>query len=524
MPTRNSDDVASLPRGTVTLVFTDVEGSTELLRALGRSVYSDTLDQHRTILREVFGVRGGVEVEVQGDSSFFAFPYARDAAVAAAEVQRALHGHEWPAAPMLIRIGIHTGEPDVNGAAYTGLDVHRAARVMSIGHGGQVLLTARTTDLVEDELGSDVTVEPLGAYRLKDFDRPEQIAQLAVAGLPTTFPPVRAERVESPPFAAPEGRPRAGRLRRSRRRIAWITAVAAATAAAAAIVLLALRHSSSGPATNAVVAIDPKRASVTQRIRVGNAPVAVAVGAGGVWVLNSRDATLTQIAPDGQALRTIGTTGVPTDVAATAGALWVAGLPNVVLKIDPANDATLRRIVVRGPRTAFSPLMWLTVHRGRVFVSAEDRLATIDATSAHTTAHSWPTPDWGPIAVDDQNVWESSNHVLYRLDSTGTRVSGSLPFPQGPIAIGGGYLWALNPATNVVAQIDRVTNTVLRTYPVGAGPTDVAFGEGAVWVPSQDGTVTKIDPNAERVVASIEVGGTPQGVAVGFGRVWVTVA
>jgi class 3 adenylate cyclase len=517
--------VTSLPRGTVTLVFTDVEGSTELLRALGRTVYAETLEQHRRILRDVFGTRGGVEVEMQGDSSFFAFPYARDATIAAAEAQVALSAHEWPQAAIAIRVGIHTGEPEANADAdaYTGLDVHRAARVMSLGHGGQVLLSARTTDLVEGELGPGIGVAPLGAYRLKDFDRPEEIAQLEVAGLPATFAPLKAERVAlHPPAPAPSSHG-APKSTRRRRRLAVLSAVAAVVAVGAAVAL-ALRHPSSGPVTNAVVAIDPRKNAVTQRVAVGNAPVAVAAGAGGVWVVNSRDGTLTEVSPDGHAVRTIGTTGVPTDVATTPGALWVAGLPNVVLKLDPRNDAVRGRVSVRAPRTPFSPLMWLAVQGGRVFVSAQDRLATIDAATSRTSLHPWPTPDWGPIAIDGQRVWESSNHVLYRLDRTGTRVTGSLPFPEGELAIGDGFLWALSPAAGVVAQIDPVTTSVVRTYPVGAVPTDVAYGEGAVWVPSQDGTVTRIDPKAEKVVASIHVGGTPQAVAVGFGRVWVTVA
>ena len=138
-----------LPRGTVTLLFTDIEGSTRMLQELGREAYVGALTSHRTLLREAFTAHDGVEVEMQGDSFFFAFPYARDAVAAAVAGQRALGEHDWDSQPIRVRIGLHTGEPMQADGLYAGLDVHWAARVMSAGHGGQVLLSARTAELVE---------------------------------------------------------------------------------------------------------------------------------------------------------------------------------------------------------------------------------------------------------------------------------------------------------------------------------------------------------------------------------------
>lgn len=507
--------MGSLPRGTVTLVFTDVQGSTDLLRELGRARYSDALNRHREILRDVFGARGGVEVELQGDSSFFSFSYAREAVLAAADVQRALSAHEWPHRPISIRVGIHTGEPEVtvDGIGYTGLDVHRAARVMSVAHGGQVLLTARTTDLVEGELPSGITVAPLGAYRLKDFERAEEIAQLEIEGLPTSFPPLRAERAQST----------TGNHFGPRRKIGLVTATAFAVAIAAAVVLFT-REQHRATTANIVVAIDPRRNAVVGRARVGNAPNAVAVGAGAVWVVNSGDGTLTKLSPQGRALRTIGTAGVPSVIAAAGSALWVGVQPNIVLKLDPQSGAFERQFVVRAQQSVFSPLVWLAVRGSTVLASIEDRLAIVDAKGGLTSTNTWPTPDWGPVAAQGDAVWEASNSVLYRLDRTGKRVLASLRIPEGPLAAGAGYLWMLNVQANLVAQIDPSTASVLRTYPVGDVPTGVAFGDGAVWVPSQDGKVTRIDPDTARVTATIDVGGTPQGVAVGFGRVWVAIS
>lgn len=518
--------VSRLPRGTVTLVFTDVQGSTELLRSLGRDRYRTTLDAHRRILREVFGPRGGVAVEVQGDSTFYAFSYAREAVIAAAEAQQALTEHAWPDAPVSIRIGVHTGEPELNepdGDGYTGLDVHRAARVMSVGHGGQILLSARTTDLVEGELPAGIGLAPLGRFRLKDFDRPEHIAQVTGPALRRDFPPLTAPPVTAEEAPATTAGHRGRHPGLTRRRLVAGTAMAVAVGAAAATAL-ALRGTASGPTSNAVVAIDPKRDAVVARVAVGNAPTAVAAGAGAVWVLNSRDGTLSEVSADARLVRTLGTTGVPADVATAGGRVWVAARPNAILEVDPTTAAITNRVMLRTAPTRFAPFMWLAVRRGELLATAGDLLSIVDVRTRRVRTVALPTPDWGAIAADAHSIWMTSNSELFHLSADGTDVQGSLSLPQAPVTLGDGFLWALNPVTNVVAQIDPVTNGIVRTAPVGANPADVAFGAGSVWVASQDGTVTRIDPERGVVQATIDVGGTPEAVAVGLGRVWVTVA
>jgi class 3 adenylate cyclase len=165
----------------VTLLFTDVEGSTRLLETLGDR-YGEAGAQHRRWLRAAFRARGGVEVDTQGDSFFVAFARASDAVAAAAEIQRAL-----AEGPVRVRIGIHTGEPIVDERGAWGLDVHRAARVMAAGHGGQVLISQTTRDL----LSSDIELRDLGQHRLKDLTSPVRLFQLVIEGLPADFPPPR---------------------------------------------------------------------------------------------------------------------------------------------------------------------------------------------------------------------------------------------------------------------------------------------------------------------------------------------
>jgi class 3 adenylate cyclase len=183
----------ALPEGTVTFLFTDIEGSAQLVQRL-RDGWGDVHAAHRRLLREAFAASDGQEVDSQGDAFFVAFARARDAVTAAARGQQALAAHAWPeGARVRVRMGIHTGEPSVGEEGYLGLDVIRAARICSAGHGGQVLLSATTRALVAwDELDG-IAVIDLGEHRLKDLHAPEQLHQLVIAGLQTDFRPVRTD-------------------------------------------------------------------------------------------------------------------------------------------------------------------------------------------------------------------------------------------------------------------------------------------------------------------------------------------
>jgi predicted ATPase/class 3 adenylate cyclase len=167
--------VTELPTGTVTFLFTDIEGSTGLLQELGES-YADVLAKHRRLLRKAFEHHGGVEVDTQGDAFFVAFARASDALAAAQRAQRALGD-----GPVRVRIGIHTGEPLVTHEGYVGLDVHRAARIAGAAHGGQVLLSQTTRDLLD----IDIPVRDLGEHRLKDLSEPQRLYQLGDDDFPS---------------------------------------------------------------------------------------------------------------------------------------------------------------------------------------------------------------------------------------------------------------------------------------------------------------------------------------------------
>ena len=178
------------PEGTVTFLFTDIEGSTQLLSQL-RDLYATLLDEHHELMRATFNRWLGREIDTQGDAFFVAFPRALDAVKCVVEAQQTLAKHTWPEdVEVRVRMGLHTGEPVVARTGYVGIDVHRAAHIAHVGHGGQVLLSETTTALVKGELPEGISLLDLGRHRLKDLRYPEHIRQLVIEGLPSEFPPL----------------------------------------------------------------------------------------------------------------------------------------------------------------------------------------------------------------------------------------------------------------------------------------------------------------------------------------------
>ena len=188
-----ASDARQLPGGPVTFLYADVEGSTELLDRLGER-YADLLAEERRLIRSIVRDHGGVEIDSRADEFFAAFPETADPAGAALKIQRRLRDHAWPdGVTVRVRIGLHSGQPQATDEGYVGLDVHRATRIGSAGHGGQILLSDATRSRVEPRLPSDARLERLGAFGLKGLSGLESIWQLSVPDLPEAFPPLRLE-------------------------------------------------------------------------------------------------------------------------------------------------------------------------------------------------------------------------------------------------------------------------------------------------------------------------------------------
>jgi predicted ATPase/class 3 adenylate cyclase/tetratricopeptide (TPR) repeat protein len=180
------------PSGTVTFLFTDIEGSTDLLQRLGDE-YADVLASHFQILRAAIDGHGGTEESTDGDSLFAVFPSAVEAVGAAIDAQRQLSEYDWSeGSRVLVRMGLHSGEATYGQDGYVGLDVHRAARISTVAHGGQIVSSASTTTLAAQATPPEVSFRPLGDHRLKDLREAEQLSQVVAPGLGTEFPPLRS--------------------------------------------------------------------------------------------------------------------------------------------------------------------------------------------------------------------------------------------------------------------------------------------------------------------------------------------
>jgi peptide/nickel transport system substrate-binding protein len=505
--------VAELPRGTVTFLFTDIEGSTRLLKQLGER-YAEVIAEQGRMLREAADERSGRLVDTQGDSCFFAFARANAALGAAVAAQRALAGHAWPeGCEVRVRMGLHTGEPAVGDERYVGLGVHRAARIGAVAHGGQVLLSEATRALVEDEVGG-VSVRDLGSYRLKDIDRPERLYQLDIDGLRTEFPPLNAERV--------------GESRPLRRRAVLLSALAGVIAAAVAIPIFALGQGGGGAALrsaapNSVGFVDAKSNRLVAEVPV-TAPTALTTGAGAVWVVNTTSDSVDRVDPTSHTIRqTIPVGNGPSGIAYGDGSIWVAnGLSGTVSRISPQTNRRVDTIAVgNGPGG-------IVYAAGSIWV-ANTGDGTITKIDPATDKASKPLDVAATeLAYGGGALWASvraANQVVRIDPSTGE--AQPVPVGNGPagIAFGAGGVWVANSLDGTVSRIDPESNSIAAVIPaVGNGPAAVSVDSNAVWVSSQyDGTLVRIDPRTNQVAQRIFVGNRPQGVAILGGTVLVGV-
>jgi class 3 adenylate cyclase len=533
---------------TATFLFTDIVGSTQLLRSHRRE-YASILADHHRLLRETFTAYGGREIDNQGDSFFVAFPRAKDAVLAAAACQKAVAAHSWPGgAAVRVRIGIHTGEADLTVDRYVGLSVHRAARISAVGHGGQVLVSHTTAGLLEDDEEElpRIAFRDLGEHRLKDISRPVRIYQLDIEGLRTAFPPLAIPDAPKP----------------DRRRRAALVAASLVLAGAGALTLALTNREEAPPEVlpNSLGRIDPSTLEPTDVVPIGAAPDRVVVAGGFVWVThyvlrdtdsaslrNAGDRTLTRIDPS---------TG---DVVVVGGGLAPCGLA-----ADPSGDVWVANCFASGAGPSAN------------VVRIDSKTLDFDET--------WPVPGgdgfYRGLAYGGGSLWVSEvtggdrppeRHTVTQVDpATGKQRSIELREPGTPLAWSEGYgdLWVSNfaigrltrihPATGRVKTVDAAAVNpaflvvdgdvvwvgdwarprVVRHSAVGsvrpdvislpvrnprAGVWNIGAGGGGIWATTpRDGSLWRIDPETNDVTR-ITMPHLPTGVSASPDGVWVTV-
>jgi class 3 adenylate cyclase/DNA-binding beta-propeller fold protein YncE len=510
--------VSDLPSGTVSLLFTDIEGSTQLQHHLGER-YHEVVAEHRRLLEESFAAHGGTVVDRQTESFFVAFARARHAVQAAAAAQRAFADHTWPdGVQVKVRMGIHAGEPDVAGDRYVGLAVSRAARICASAHGGQVLLSSSARALLSDD--QRAALRGVGVYRLKDFTAPEPISQLVIDGLPSQFPRLRTE-------AKPDIR---------KRLLLAAAALVAVGGVAGAVV--ALTDGSSGLSTigpTSVGVIDPKTNQLVDEVPLGFKSSLVAAGEEHIWVVDPKGSTLWKINPRTREKSTIGIAvgagAVPFGIAVGRGAVWLAvlrGSRQVVLELGP-EVGDLRRTIPFGAEVGapiLSRLQPLAVGGAAVWAvdAADGAIWRIDPRPGAVAEGL----DASSLAADAGAVWAAATAAVTKIDAAtgqelGRELIASSEFAAtASIALGLGAVWFARSSAPTVWRIDPETASTTQTLPVGRGPSGIAVGEGAVWIAnSRDETVSRVDPTSGRTT-TVELGAAPGGIVAAYGAVWTS--
>jgi class 3 adenylate cyclase len=541
-----------LPAGTVTFLFTDIEGSTRLLQQRPER-YGEMLVDHHALLRRAFASHGGREIGTQGDSFFVAFVRATDAVGAAVDAQRGLATQAWPDGIRLrVRMGIHTGEPTVGSEGYIGLGVHRAARICSAGHGGQVLLSDATRQLIEDQLPSGVELRDLGMHRLKDLDRPEHLFQALAFDTPADSPPLSPQGGHRRTRGPPQRELRLGATARARARRAAVVLLAAAGLLTVLAVVIALRADDGGSGSRAadlnrakdsVAGLGGPNHRPNVSVPLPGRPTAMASAGRRVFVTTVDSSALTVVDDRTRSIvRTVPLRMTPAAVAIAADRVFVLDPRGTVEGYRSGYDRpiahiTYRRRPVTGTGAGASgvrPSASLAAVGGMLWATdGSASLRRIDPRSGRVSSISAGRPLDG-VAVGDDALWAFSarpasvvrvdrhRNIVTDVIPIVTRSGADAPFPIG-IATTPGTVWVLNGNTATVTRIDARQRGVIATLAIGMdrAPRDIAASGATVWIANADGSLSRLDPGG-RAPSSLWVGESLSNVSVEGGRVWVT--
>ncbi|MGN6379883.1 MAG: ABC transporter substrate-binding protein [Gaiellales bacterium] len=519
----------------MTFLFTDIEGSTRLLREVGAGVFGRILVEHDRLVREAVAASGGHVVDTQGDAFFAAFGAAADAVGAALAVQHAMCAHGWPGgAQVRLRMGVHTGQPEWSEGRYLGLDVHLGARIAAAASGGQILMSEATHSALNDILDG-IEVRDLGEHPLKDFDLPQHLFQVRTPDMHDEFPPPRTARSGPSAFAGREEELAAAAVesivkatrRRERRRLGLIAgALLVPVGIAAAAFLTRPHHVTVVP--DSVVEVDPQGGAATWDLQLGPTPSRILAAGGRIWVLNQSGQTLTRINAATHGVTTVGLAEPPSDLAVSRGDVWVVnGGPRTITILGGPGLAVLQRLALRGAPDlldAGNPDIAASSHA--VWVSSGAGLAGYSLSGApRSLIRGVPH---GPIAATSSAVWLGGGYGLFGSSQTLERIdpgSGKsvAHVPSGPVdalAVGVGGVWTVDASAGTVRQIDPTTGAVLHTTHI-AGVDAIAGNRTAVWASSSDGLLVRLNPRNGQIASRIRIAGRPADIALSNGMLWV---
>jgi class 3 adenylate cyclase/effector-binding domain-containing protein/streptogramin lyase len=527
-------------------MFTDIEGSTQLLKS-HREEYANILAEHHRLLREAFTAHGGKEIDNQGDAFFVAFSRAKDAVLAAASCQRALAKHSWQGgASPRVRMGIHTGEADRTADRYVGLSVHRAARICAVGHGGQVLVSQTTAGHLHDDEDDlpGLALKDLGEHQLKDISHPVRLYQLEIDGLRTAFP---ALATGEPP-------------KRNRRRPVALAAAALVIAGAVALALALLSRDEATPKVvpNSLVRIDASTLEPTDVVPIGDAPDLVVASGGFVWVThhilrdvgsgairNAGDRTLTRVDPSTGDAVTVGGGLAPCGLTADpSGDVWVAncyasgsGPGANVVRID-ASTLDFEKTVRVPPGTGFyralaygGGSLWVSAVAGGEGSPNRHTLTKVDPRAGARRAARIVEPAAGLAWSDGYgDLWMSNFDAgtLSRLHAaTPLETVESAVASPSSLVVYGDTVWVADWAGPQVARLPAVGSGPAHSIDLARtrdfGVWNVAAGAGFVWATTpRNHALWRIDPKTNDL-ERIGIPHLPSGVTVGDDELWVTV-
>ena len=505
-----------LPTGTVTFLFTDIEGSTRLLDSLGGERYHAVLSEHQRLLREAVKSAGGLEIDTQGDAFFFAFRKAKNALAAAIAGQRALTDFAWPeGVAVRVRMGLDTGEPTVGGDRYVGLGIHRTARIMAAAHGGQILLSATTHNLVRDEPLDHVTLRDLGEQPLKDLERPVRLYQVVAPDLRDKFPRLRT-------LDASLGK------RLLRPRVGGPIALVLAAGAAAALLATGGGSAQTGP-----LKPQPLGHRLLAQIQVLSASCC-AFTPDAVWAVGHHDDDLYKIDPrTNKVVKMFPVVGYqaenPLDAA---GSLWIPAASSDLVRFDPEKEKVEAKIpVIGGDQIAWGYLdIWMTTrHHRLVRISTK----TNKVVKQIKLAGGYNDYDDG-LAIGYGSVWctVTDKATLLRINPGTNRITATIRgFGNSeswmPITTAEGAVWVarITGDYEILYRIDPSTNKIVDRIKVGGRGATVpngyiTAGAGYVWTGNWGNTLSQVDARTDRVVAWYRIPDISEGLAYGFGSLW----